>query len=324
MNKAIFVTRKIPNIGIQMLRDKGYEIDMNPKDSILSQKQLISFLKKKPYDAVLCLLTDKIDAVVFDSAPSVKIYSNYATGFNNIDIDEAKKRNIIVTNTPSEMSALAVAEHTIALIFAVATRIVEADNFVRKGKYKGWSPDNFVGTNISGKTLGLIGSGHIGEKVASYAKSLGLNIIYTDKIRNNKIESEYGASYYNSVDELLPIADIVSLHVPLLDSTRHLIDEESFKLMKSTSFLINTSRGPIIDEVSLEKALREKVIAGAGLDVFEFEPDLVPGLTKLPNIVLTPHIASASIEAREQMAEMSVQNIISFFETGKAINPVYE
>lgn len=324
MNKTIFVTRKIPEIGLELLRNKGYEIDMNPKDSILSQKQLISFLKKKPYDAVLCLLTDKIDAVVFDSAPSVRIYSNYATGYNNIDVNEARKRNIVVTNTPSEMSALAVAEHTIALMLAVATRIVEADSFVRKGKYTGWSPNNFIGTNVSGKTLGLIGAGHIGEKVASYSKSFGLKIIYTDTIRNTRMEIEQGALYYNSVYDLLSKADIVSLHVPLLDSTRHLINESSLKSMRPTSILINTSRGPIIDEIALEKALREKTISGAGLDVFEFEPDLVPGLTKLPNIVLTPHIASASIEAREQMAEMVAQNIISFFETGKAINPAYE
>lgn len=324
MNKTIFITRKIPEIGIQILKDKGYDVDINPKDSILSQKQLVSFLKKKSYDAVISLLTDKIDNLVFDSAPSVKIYSNYATGYNNIDISEAKRYGVIVTNTPSEMSTLAVAEHTMALILGVSTRIVEADSFVRKGKYNGWSPHNFVGTNIFGKTLGLIGAGHIGEKVAQYSKSLGLKIIYTDKVRNNKIENEYEALYYSSIDELLPKADIISLHVPLLNSTRHLINETSLKLMKPTSFLINTSRGPIIDEISLEKALREKTISGAGLDVFEFEPKITAGLTKLSNVILTPHIASASIEARNQMSEMVAKNIVSFFETGKAINPVFD
>ena len=314
MSKSIFVTGKIPDVGIKMLKEKGYLVDVNPEDLILTQKQIISFLRKKSYDAVLSLLNNQINSAVFDAAPTVKLFSNYATGYDNIDVAEAKARGIAVTNAPTDLSSEAVAEYTIALIFALAKRIVEADQFVRHGKYKGWSPMNFIGTNIFGKTLGLVGAGRIGERVAYYSSGLGLNIIYTDIARNDRIEKECGATYYSSINELLPKADIISLHVPLLPSTKHLIDENHLRLMKPTSFLINTSRGPVIDEKALEKALRKKIIAGAALDVFEFEPQTVPGLVKLQNVILTPHIASASSEVRDKMAEVAAQNIIDFFE----------
>lgn len=314
MSKNVFVTRRIPDVGIKMLEEKAYVVDVNPKDSILTKKQLIGFLKKKSYDAVLTLLTDRIDSAVFDVAPTVKLFSNYATGYDNIDVVEAKKRGIAVTNAPADLSSEAVAEHAIALMLALAARVVEADEFVRRGKYKGWAPMHFIGNNILGKTLGLIGAGRIGERVARYAKGLGLKIIYTDMIRNERIEKECAAVYRGSTEEVLREADIVSLHVPLLDSTKHLINEARLRLMKPTSFLVNTSRGPVVDEKALEKALREKIIAAAALDVFEFEPKIVPGLVKLQNVILTPHIASASLEARNQMAEIAAQNIIDFFE----------
>jgi lactate dehydrogenase-like 2-hydroxyacid dehydrogenase len=173
---------------------------------------------------------------------------------------------------------------------------------------------NFIGTDLPSKTLGLVGAGRIGEKVARYARGLGLKVIYTDIVRNNNIEKDCGALYYKSIEEILPLVDIVSLHVPLLDSTKHLINEKSLRLMKPTSFLINTSRGPVVDEKALTKALKSKIIFAAALDVFEFEPKTVPGLAKLSNVILTPHIASASIEARGQMAEIAAQNIIDFFD----------
>ncbi|MEI8337532.1 MAG: D-glycerate dehydrogenase [bacterium] len=322
MTKNIFVTRKIPDIGIKMLEEKGYSLDINPKNYPLSQKEIIKYLKKKPYDAVLSLLTDKIDSKVFESAPSVKLYANYATGFDNVDINEAKIRGIAVTNSPGNLTAEAVAEHTIALMLALAARIVEADEFVRQKKYKGWEPMNFIGTDLLGKTLGLVGAGRIGDRVAFYAKGLGFKIIYTDVTRNERIEKDEDAVFCSSLDELLKQSDVVSLHVPLLDSTKHLINEEKFKIMKPTSFLINTSRGPVIDEKALEVALRNKIISAAAIDVFEFEPKITPGLLKLQNIILTPHIASASIEARNQMAEVTAQNIIDFFETGNPKNKV--
>ncbi len=314
MSKAIFVTREIPSVGIQMLKEKGYTVDIYPKDAPISQKELIKYLKKKLYDAVLSLLTDQIDAKVFDASPSVKIYANYATGYDNVDVTEATKRGITVTNAPAPLSSEAVAEHTFALMLSLAARIVEADESVRRGKFKGWAPMHFIGTDLLGKTLGLIGAGRIGERVAFYAKGFGMKILYTDVKRNERIEKECGATYYATPDELLPQADIVSLHVPLLPSTHHLINESRLHLMKPKGLLINTSRGPVIDEKALEKALQEKRIGGAALDVFEFEPKTVPGLTKLQNIVLTPHIASASVDARNQMAKMTAQNIIDFLD----------
>jgi len=314
MNKTIFVTRQIPDTGIHMLKEKGYEVDINPDDVILTQAQLVESLQKKPYDAVLSLLTDHIDATVYDAAPSVKLYANYATGYDNVDVALAEKRGITVANAPAPFTSEAVAEHTLALMLALAARIVEADESVRRGQYNGWAPMHFIGTDVLGKTLGLIGAGRIGERVAHYAKGLGLSIIYTDVVRNERIEADCGAIYKGTADEVLREADIVSLHVPLLDSTKHLINAERLALMKPIALLINTSRGPVIDEAALVAALTTKRIAGAGLDVFEFEPSLSPGLVELQNVILTPHIASASIAARDQMAEITAQNIIDFFE----------
>jgi len=322
MNKKIFVTRRIPDIGIKMLEDRGYTVEIYPKDEIIGQKKLIKTLKKGNYDGVLSLLTDNVDASVFNAAPTVKIFANYATGFDNIDLVEAKKRGVIVTNAPSDIASEAVSEHAIALMLTLAARIVESDKFMRLGKYKGWEPMGFVGTDILGKTLGIVGVGRIGSRVAHYAKGLGLNIVYTDVVRNAKLEQDCGAIFCASIEELLPKADVVSLHTPLLDSTRHLINETRLKLMKPTSFLINTSRGPVVDEKALVSALQNKTIAGAGLDVFEFEPKLSAGLSKLSNVVLTPHIASASIEARDEMSEIAAQNIIDFFDGKEPKNKV--
>ena len=305
-----------------MLIDKGYNVDIYPKEDPPTQKEIIKYLKKKPYDAVLSLLTDKIDANIFDIAPTVKIYANYAVGFDNIDVSEAKKRGILVTNTPGAFSDC-IAEQTMAFILGLTTRMVEADDFMRKGKYEGWSPMNFMGTDLKGKTLGLLGAGHIGERVAYHAsKGFDVKVIYYDVVRNEKIENDCGAVFYPTVEEVLKQSDIVSLHVPLLDSTKHLINEERLKLMKPSSFLINTSRGPVIDEVALVKALQTGVIRGAGLDVFEFEPKLTKGLIKLPNVILTPHISSARESARNEMATLAAQNIIDFFDSGKPKNQV--
>ena len=314
MAKTIFVTREIPEVGLKMLRDKGYEVDVREKSSLPSSRELVRALRKKPYDAVVTLLTDKVDAVMFDAVPSAKIYANYATGFDNIDAAEAKKRGITVTNAPAVSSSEAVAEHAIALMLALAARIVEADEFVRRRKYKGWSPMNFIGTDLLGKTLGLIGAGRIGERVAHYAGGFGMKIIYTDVVRNERIEKECGAAYFTTPEEVLRQADVVSLHTPLLSTTRHLINADRLKMMKPTAYLVNTSRGPVIDEDALMGALQSGVIAGAGLDVFEFEPHLVPGLVKLQNVILTPHIASASVDARNEMSRLVAENIIDFFE----------
>ncbi len=321
MTKNILITREIPSTAISLLEEHGYSVDVNKQDTILTSEEIINLLKQKPYDGVITLLTDKIDKSVFEVAPSVKIFSNFASGYDNIDIDEAKAHGVAVTNAPTDLSSLAVAEHTIGMILALANRITEADRFVRNGKYAGWEPMGFLGTNIVGKTLGLVGDGRIGEKVAELAKGLGFKVIYTDINRNKKLEDELGVVFCNSLEELLPQADFVSLHVPLLPSTKHLINEKTLRLMKPTAYLINTSRGPVIDELALGKILKEKVIAGAGLDVFEFEPTISPILLELENTVLTPHIASANLDAREAMATVAAQNIIDFFE-GKELKNI--
>ena len=322
MTKKIYITRKIPDIGIKKLQEKGYEIDIYPKENPPTKKEIIKALRKKPYDAVLTLLTDTIDKDVYDAAPQAKIFANYAVGFNNVDIDEAKKRGIIVTNTPGCLD-MCVAEHAIAHILALTTRLVEGDRIMRDGKYKGWSPMMCMGTDLSGKTIGIIGAGAIGTKIAEILhKGFGVKIVYTDPKRNEKLDKEFGAEYKNTFEEVLPLVDIVSLHVPLIPSTHHMINERTLSLMKKTAFLINTSRGPVIDENALVSALQKGVIAGAGLDVYEFEPKLAKGLVKLSNVVLTPHTASAREGARNEMSEIAANNIISFFETGSVPNKV--
>jgi glyoxylate reductase len=317
MTKRILITCEIPTVGLDMLKEKGFEVDVCPGetgDASLSQDELISYLTKNQYDGIISLLTDKIDVRLMEAAPSVKIVANYAAGFNNIDVAEAKKRGIVATNTPG-VSSLAVAEHAMALMLALTTRIVEADLFTKKGKYKGWSPMAFIGTDLSGKTLGLVGVGSIGIEVARIAaQGFTMKIVYYDVVPNEKIEKEYGAQRVATVEELLPRVDVVSLHVPLLDSTHHLINAARLKMMKKSAFLINTSRGPVVDENALVTALKERLIAGAALDVFEFEPELAPGLATLDNVILTPHIASARDHARNEMARMAAQNIIDFFD----------
>ncbi len=321
--KNIYITRQIPEIAVEMLRAKGYSIDMNMKEAIPSQTDIIEALQRKPYDAVITLLTDKINAKIFDAVPNIKLFANYATGFDNIDVVEARKRGILVTNTPGNY-AYCIAEHTIALMIGLTTRMVEADTFVRAGKYQGWDPMLFVGTDLEKKTLGLIGAGRIGERVAHHAsRGFDMPVIYYDVVRNEKIEKEYGAKYYPKVEDVLKLADVVSLHVPLLDSTKHLINDARLKMMKPTAFLINTSRGPVVDEKALVKALQRGTIRGAGLDVFELEPKLVEGLAELPNVILTPHIASARESARNEMAKIAADNVIDFLEKGTVKNLVY-
>ena len=319
----VYVTRKIPERGIAMLKEKGYEVDVSEKDGVLTKDELATALRTKPYDAVLCLLTDTIDKDVFNAAaPSVKIFSNYAVGFNNIDVPEAKARGIMITNTPGVLTET-VAEHAFALILATASRIVEADAFTRAGKYTGWAPMMFLGSDVSHKTLGILGAGRIGSRVAHHGKhGFDMNVIYYDVKRNEEIEKTIGASYRNTPEAVLKEADVVSIHVPLLDSTKHLINKERLAMMKPSAYIVNTSRGPVIDEVALVEALKNNVIKGAALDVFENEPKLAPGLAELSNVVITPHIASATEETRSKMSEMAAQAIVDALEGKNPVNLV--
>lgn len=305
----IFITRHIPESGIHMLKDAGHEVTVSSLDRALHKDELIAELSRKEYDAVLCLLTDTIDEEVFEVAPKAKIFANYAVGYNNIDLEEAKRRGVIVTNTPGVLSET-VAEYTFALILSVLHRIPEADRFTRKGAFEGWAPELLLGNNLRGKTLGIVGTGRIGSEVVRLSKAFGAEVIYTDLKRNEVLEKETGAVFVQEVDDVFKKADIVSLHVPLLESTRHLADRDRLALMKKGSYLINTSRGAVVDEKALVAALKEGRIRAAGLDVFEHEPKLSAGLIEFPETVLTPHIASATEGVRGQMAELAAQSII--------------
>ncbi len=319
---AVFVTREIPGPAITMLRARGYEVDVYDGKTAPSPRALKKMLSKKPYEAIVSLLTDRIDDSVLAVAPSVRIVANYAIGYDNIDLDAAGTRKVVVTNTPGDY-AYTVAEHALALMLALSTRLVEADAFVRSGRYRGWSPSSFIGTDIRGKTLGLVGMGRIGEHLARIARhGLGLSIIYYDVRRNERAEKECGAQYVDTVDALVSQADIVSLHVPLTPDTHHLIDARRLARMKPGALLINTSRGPVVDESALVHALSSGALGGAGLDVFEHEPRLARGLSKLSNVVLTPHIASARRSAREEMSKIVAENIIAVLEGRKPLNPV--
>lgn len=305
-----------------MLRSEGHSIVVSTKEGVLTKSELISALQESNPDAVVCLLTDVIDAEVFDAAPNARIFANYAVGYENVDVTEAASRGIIITNTPDVLTD-SVAEHTIALMLDAMSRVAEGDRFVRSGKYVGWDPMLLLGTDAKGKTLGIVGAGRIGRRVAEVARNgLGMAIVYTDTQRNTFLDSELRATFVETVEEVCAQADVISMHVPLLPSTRHLLNADRIALMKSSVCIVNTSRGPVIDEAALTEALTEKRIRGAALDVFENEPNLTPGLAELENVVLTPHIGSATEETRSEMSKIAAENIIAFLAGGTPSNKI--
>lgn len=307
MKPKVFVTRKIPKIGLDIL-EKECEVKVNPHDRVLTKEELMDEVKE--IDGLLCLLTDIIDEKIININPHLKIISNYAVGYNNIDIEAATRRGIMVTNTPGVLTETT-ADLAWALLMSIARRIVEADKFIREGKFKGWSPMLFLGSDIHHSTLGIIGLGRIGKAVAKRAKGFGMKILYTGIKRASKeIEDELGAEFV-SLNKLLSSSDFITIHTPLLPETHHLISEKELKMMKRSAYLINTARGPLIDEKALVRALRERRIAGAALDVYENEPNLTPGLSELDNVVIVPHIGSASIPTREKMATMAATNLVA-------------
>jgi len=306
MGFNVFVTRLVPEPGMKVLRRNCERMDVNPPDRVLTREELLEGVRGR--DGVLCLLTDTIDAEVFDAAKGAKIFANYAVGYNNIDVDAATARGIAVTNTPGVLTD-ATSDMAWALLFSTARRIAEADRFTRAGKFKGWSPMLFLGGDITGKTLGILGAGRIGTAVGLKSVGFRMNVLYADPVQNADLEEKIGARRVD-MDTLLKESDYVSVHVLLNEETRHLIGERELGLMKKTAYLINTSRGPVIDEEALVRALSDGQIAGAGLDVFEDEPALKPGLADLPNVVIPPHIASATIETRGKMAQMAATNLV--------------
>ncbi|HWA52401.1 MAG TPA: D-glycerate dehydrogenase [Patescibacteria group bacterium] len=302
----ILVTRKIPGNHIQKLIDAHHDVVVSDFDRPLTAEELVE--KIRGVDVILSQLTDKIDAEVMDAAgPQLKLISNYAVGFDNINLDDAKRKNIYVTNTPCDEVNVAVAEHTIALILNIARRVSEADHAVHEGAYHGWEPDLFVGESLMGKTLGVIGLGRIGKMAAVRAHAFGMNVIYS---QHHKDENEEFCVMCGSLDELFMKSDFISLHVPLNEETRHIINELAFSKMKDGVFLVNTARGPIVDEHALVQALRSGKVKGAALDVFDNEPEINPELMGMENVILTPHIASATNEARNKMGELAVNAIL--------------
>lgn len=316
----IKVTRPIPEAGLKLLRDRGYELDIHP-DKVMAKNQLMEFVQGAT--GILSMLTEKIDGDVMDAAgPNLKIISQFTVGYDNIDLDAAKKRGIVVTNTAGSISAPAVAEHAVALMFAVARHIPEADEFSRKGKYKQWDPNLFLGPLLCGKTVGIIGTGQIGSQFARMCHNgFRMKVVYSDVVRNKELERDLGA-HKVEIEKLLREADVVSLHTPLLPATHHLMNKERFGYMKPTAILINTARGPVVDEAALTKALANGTIAGAGIDVFEHEPEISPELTKMPNVIITPHIASATMDTRVTMAECTAKNLVAYFSTGEPLNRI--
>lgn len=316
----IFITRKIPGDHLDKLKEGGHEVIVSEFNRPLTGAELVE--RVRGCDAILSLLTDRIDGDLVDACgPQLKIVSNYAVGFDNVDVKALTDRGIVVTNTPSDEVNESVAEHTWALILALARRVIEADEATRQGAYKGWEPDIFLGTNVIGKTLGIVGLGRIGSMVARRASGYKMNMLYTKRERDVDAEKELGVKFV-SMDELLSQSDFVTLHVPLTDETRHMINKDAFAKMKRGSFLVNTARGPVVDERDLVEALRTAQLSGAALDVFDNEPNIAPELINAPNVITTPHIASATWEARNAMGEMAVSAIIDLFDGKTPVNIV--
>jgi glyoxylate reductase len=304
----VYVTRRIPEQGLDLLRQVA-EVRVNPEDSPVPRAELLDAIKD--CQGVIGLLTERIDAEFFDAAPNLKGYANYAVGFDNIDVPEATRRGLPVTNTPDVLTN-ATAECAWSLLFSVARRVVESDKVMRSGTWPGWGPLQFIGGDVTGKTLGIVGAGRIGTAMARMSRGFDMPVLYTSSSgrRNETLDKELNARLV-SFGELLEESDFISLHTPLTPGTRHLFGTEAFRRMKKTAYIINTARGPVIDEQALLTALKAGAIAGAGLDVYENEPALTPGLAELDNVVLLPHIGSGTESARTDMSVLAARNMLA-------------
>ncbi len=314
----VFVTSIIPELGIEILRDNNIQVVQNKSYLPIEKKKLIR--KAKDCDGLLCLLSNKIDRDIIDGLPRLKVISNYAVGFNNIDVDYATEKKIWVTNTPDVLTD-ATADLAFALLLACSRRIVEADKFTRDGKFKIWQSDLMLGKDLKNKTIGIIGAGRIGQAVGRRAVGFGMKILYYDKKRIIEFEKETGAKFSN-LNQLLKKSDFISIHTPLTKETYHMIDKEEFKIMKDGAILINTARGEIVNEKELVNALKSGKLFSAGLDVYEFEPKITRDLLKMKNVVLLPHIGSATVETRNKMAELAAKNIINVLKGRRPLTPV--
>jgi glyoxylate reductase len=311
LKPRLFLTRRIPDPGLVLIRE-AFAVTGGEEDRPLAREALLRGVAGT--DALLCLLTETIDAAVMDTAgPGLKVISNMAVGVDNIDVAAATARGILVTNTPGVLTD-ATADLAWALILSTVRRIVEGDSMVREGRFELWSPFMLLGRSVAGATLGIVGMGRIGQAVAKRALGWDMKVIYTKRsgpLPAGQVPPGMLWEFRPSLDELLGEADIVSLHVPLTPETRHLIGARELALMKPGSYLVNTARGPVMDEAALVEALRTGHLGGAGLDVYELEPQLAPGLAGLPNATLLPHLCSATVETRGRMAELAALNAIA-------------
>ena len=307
MSHPVLLTRRLPAPVLQRLRD-SVDLELNPHDRPLHREELLAGIRGKK--GLLCLLTDRIDAEVMDAAPELKVISNYAVGYNNIDLRAARERQIWVTNTPGVLTE-ATAELAMGLLLAVARRLGEGDQLVRSGQWRGWEPLQLLGKEIHGSTLGIVGMGRIGKALARRAAAFGMNIQYWNRTRlpgDIEVEKTWR---YRSLPMLLASSDVLSLHLAYSAETHHLINAEALSNMLPGSILINTARGPLVDEAALVEALRRGHLGGAGLDVYEDEPRVHPGLRDFPNVLLLPHLGSATQQTREAMGHLAVENLLA-------------
>jgi glyoxylate reductase len=297
----------LPEPAIEMAR-RGAEIDAYGVDAAMPRGELLTRLRDK--QGLICMISEAIDQALLDACPDLKVVSNVAVGYNNVDVAACTKRGVVVTNTPDVLTDTT-ADFAWALLMGTARRVVEADRYLREGRFQKWEYMLLLGGDIHGKTLGVVGFGRIGRAMARRAQGFGMRVLYQDAVAADAaVERELNATR-TDLATLLRESDFVTLHTPLIPETRHLINARSLKTMKPSAFLINAARGPVVDEAALVQALRENWIAGAGLDVFEEEPEVHRGLLGLPNVVLSPHIASASSETRLKMAALAVENCLA-------------
>jgi glyoxylate reductase len=308
--RRVAITRRIHERAREVLEAHGVEVWTNPEPRALTRDELVRIVKN--FDGMICLLSDRIDRALLEQASRLRIVANYAVGFDNLDVEAATEHGIALTNTPDVLTN-ATAELAWALLFAAARHVAAADRFVREKRFRGWDPLLFLGHEIAGKTLGIVGAGRIGTAMAKRAVGFEMRILYTRRSGPSPQMDALGAEFV-SLEQLLKESDFISVHTPLTPETRYLIDREKLKLVKPTAILINTGRGPVIEEAALAEALAEGRLAAAGLDVYEHEPEIEPRLFSLPNVVLLPHIGSATYEARSAMAELAAFNIIDLFE----------
>jgi glyoxylate reductase len=318
MEKKIFISRALPREAMAMI-PASVSVDTHAGEEVLSKSELIARLRSR--QGLICQITNTIDDEVLGAEPGLKVVANVAVGYNNIDMEAARRRGIVVTNTPDVLTETT-ADFAWTLLMAAARRVVEADQYARSGQWRHWQFDLLWGTDVHGKTLGVLGFGRIGRAVARRALGFGMRVLYQDAARADaSTEQELRATYADKA-RVLREADFVTLHTPLLPETHHLIDETALRMMKPTAILINAARGPIVDEAALVRALSEGWIAGAGLDVFEREPEIHPDLLTLHNVVLAPHIASASQDTRVAMSTLAIQNCLAVLDGKAPITPV--